>query len=477
MGTQLAGAIGQRRPVEEVRKPLFASALVMEQEGRKFCILVLDLTLATKAWVQRIRQGAVERFGFDHDAVMVCTTQTHSAPYLGHAFEYKCEYIPANLRWLMGGDDAFNELAVEYALSAIGQATTKLEPVTVAAASGIEGRVAHNRRFVMRDGTTTTHPRAADPQIRHAEGPIDPEVGVVGFRNNAGETVAALLHFTCHPNHGYPHLYASADWPGVWASGVRALCGEQCIPLVFNGCCGNIHHYNHLDPHHKEDLQRVGKLLIETTATILPRLEYKEIDAFKWKTLNLPLPWREVEPRVFQEARDLLDAFPEPIWFQGKDKKVPLLGRDLSQGLPVPLDEKRTQVAWDWMYAASLLDVEKQMQASPTFDYEIQALRIGDIALAAFPGEPFVEAQLEIKLKSPTYPTYLAHMSNQLAGYIPTAEALARGGFETRLANWSKLAPEALGMIVEATGEMFCQLFKAPSKKYFAGVWSEAHPE
>jgi hypothetical protein len=147
----------------------------LEQEGRKFCILVLDLTLATKDWVQRIRQGAAERFGFDDNAVMVCTPQTHSAPYLGHAFEYECEHIPANLRWLMGGDDAFNELAVEYALSAIEQATAKLEPVTVAAASGIDGRVAYNRRFVMRDGTTRTHPPFGDPHIRYAEGPIDPK--------------------------------------------------------------------------------------------------------------------------------------------------------------------------------------------------------------------------------------------------------------------------------------------------------------
>lgn len=461
-GTQLAGAIGKPRPVEEVRDPIYAKALVLEQDAKKFCILVLDVTAITKAWATAIRQAATERFGVDTDAVMVCATQTHSAPALGHGFtEFHCEYVPEDMRWLLGGDDAFHELAVERVVTAIEQAIAKLEPVTVAAASGIEGRVAYNRRFVMRDGRADMNPATAGPQIRYVEGPMDPEVGVVSFRNNAGQVVAVLLHHTCHPNHGYPHHYVSADWPGAWSNGVKAIFGEQCVPIVLNGCCGNIHHHNQLDPHHVDNLDRMAQLLTQTTASILPRLEYKEIDVLDWKSTHLPIPWREFDPHVFQNAHKLLRKYPAPVWVKEEGKKVPLLEYFEQESRTFQPYEKGAQVAWDWVYAISLLDVEKQLQRGPHFDYEIQVLRIGDIALAALPGEPFVEGQLRIKLESPTYPTYIAHMANTYAGYIPTAGALQRGGYESRPGSHSKLAPQALEMIVEAAGELLHEIFIA----------------
>lgn len=436
LGTQLAGDIGRYRPVEEIRDPIYASALVLEKDNRKFCILSLDLTLLIKAWVTPIRRAAAERFGFDEDAVMVCATQTHSSLSFGHAFaELECEHIPHDLRWLLGGDDAYHEIAVERSVQAIEQANAKLEPVTVAAASGIESRVAFNRRFVMRDGTTCTHPPQADPNIRYAEGPIDPEVGIVCFKNNAGEVISTLLHYTCHPNHGYPHLYVSADWCGAWCDGVREIFGEGSTPLVLNGCCGNIHHRDHMNPDHVDDQHRMGRLLTETTQSILPRLEYSEVDVLDWKVEHLPVPWRDYGPEVLQKAHQMLIDHPTPLY------------------------ENDTQVSWEWVYAVSVLDVEKQMQRSPHFEYEIQTLRIGDIAIAALPGEPFVEGQLQIKLQSPTYPTYITHMSNMYGGYIPTEDGLRRGGFETWPANWAKLGPQALNMIVQKTGSMFNELF------------------
>jgi hypothetical protein len=205
LGTQLAGDIGRLRPVEVIKDPLYASALVLEMDGRKFCILSLDLTILIKRWVTPIRRAAAERFGFDDEAVMVCATQTHSAIAFGHAFaEMECEHIPDDMRWLLGGDDAYHELAVKGSVKAIEQAVANLEEVEVGAASGIESRVAFNRRFVMRDGTTRTHPIQCDPNIRYNEGPIDPEVGVVLLRNQYRVIKATRDHNTSHPKHRVP---------------------------------------------------------------------------------------------------------------------------------------------------------------------------------------------------------------------------------------------------------------------------------
>lgn len=94
--------------------------------------------------------------------------------------------------------------------------------------------------------------------------------------------------------------------------------------------------------------------------------------------------------------------------------------------------------------------------------YEIQVFRIGDMAIISLPGEPFVEGQLEIKTRSPAKLTFIAHMSTQYVGYLPTSDACARPGHETN-ANctyWAKFAPDSLERIVEATLAILTELFE-----------------
>ena len=70
-----------------------------------------------------------------------------------------------------------------------------------------------------------------------------------------------------------------------------------------------------------------------------------------------------------------------------------------------------------------------------------------------------VEAQLRIKEKSPAPYTFVAHFCNGFAGYIPTAEAMKRGGYETRTCNSSKFQPQALKKIGDAAIEFLKKLF------------------
>jgi hypothetical protein len=73
----------------------------------------------------------------------------------------------------------------------------------------------------------------------------------------------------------------------------------------------------------------------------------------------------------------------------------------------------------------------------------IQALRIGPLGLATFPGEAFAELGLEVKAKSPFKPTMLIELANDYRGYIPTPEAHANGGYETWRAKSSYLEVNA----------------------------------
>jgi neutral ceramidase len=210
------------------------------------------------------------------------------------------------------------------------------------------------------------------------------------------------------------------------------------VPLVLNGFCGNIHHSNHLDPSYVSTAARMGQCLTETAAGVFRGITYYPEDpVLDWSGEHLSLPIREIPDTDLAAAQALLRDHPEPMWN----------------------DPSHTSVAWDWVYAASVVDLAARRAKSPTYDLEVQVLRIGDIALVGLPGEPFVELQLRIKLQSPVRHTFMAHMCNGCVGYIPTRRAFDGGGYETRTCGWSFLAPEALELIEHKTVALLKDLF------------------
>jgi hypothetical protein len=79
----------------------------------------------------------------------------------------------------------------------------------------------------------------------------------------------------------------------------------------------------------------------------------------------------------------------------------------------------------------------------------LQALRIGDLGIAAIPCEVFVEIGLELKEKSPLKDTFTIQLANGYNGYLPTPEHHKLGGYETWRAKSSYLETEASPKIVE----------------------------
>ena len=446
LGTQLAGMVGRRRPAQSVADPLYAKAVILERDGRKLCFLALDLTVPTEEYSSRIRRAACEELGIEYDAVMLHVIQTHSAPSLGHfLLDRDFHAVPPEDDWLRGGDEQYGEFAVKRAVQAMRLAHADLQPVQVGVAGGIEGRVAFNRRAVMRDGTVTMLSNCwrgnplGPTEIRYIDGPIDPELGVMCLRAEDGHMLALLVNYTCHPVHVYGQSPAaiSADWPGALARALQEEYGETCLPLILNGACGNINIHSHYDPDHVPDHERAGKLLADMSRKIIKTITLKDQPLLDWRSARLRIPLREVDDNELKEAEKVIAEHPQPEW----------------------TDAHRTRVTGEWMRAAQVLSVHLARQREPELDYEIQVFRVGNTAFVALPGEPFVEGGLRIKLASPAYPTYIVHNTSQYVGYIPTKEAFRRGGHEVRTSYWAKLVPDALDMIVDTATTLLTKLF------------------
>jgi len=438
LGMQIDGNIGVHRPAEFLEQPLYANALVLEQDGKRFCFLSMDLLAITHEWSDKVRDMLVEQFGFERAATAVHVTQCHSAPSLGQIMLRDRYEATKKYPWLLGSDPEYGPMTLPRIQEAVRQACENSQPVLMSYGAGLEDRVAFNRRFVLRDGTAAM---GAGPggmgMISHREGPNDPELGVAVFASEDLKNVAALLHHTCHPVHWNPHTAVHADWPGTWAQYVQ----EQLLPgataMAVNGCCGNVHHNNVIDPSQIDTVKHMSELLTQTTEGVLRTTKPEHNPKLDWISETIQLPFRDFPPELFENAHKYMEEHPEPTW----------------------LNEEHTRVDWEWCYAAAQLDLEQLLTEQDSFEYEVQAMRIGNLAILVLIGEPFVEAQLEIKQRSPADRTFVAHMSNGYAGYIPTPHAIKGGGYETNACMASKFAPEALQMITDKSVEVLEKLY------------------
>lgn len=438
VGISLSGNVCIRRPAQFVQDPLHARALVLKAGEAMLCLISMDLCIVTREWNDEIRRQVGEALGIDPAGVTVHNTQCHSAPSLGHA--NATPLLPPELSWAQGGDDDYHPFAIPRIVEAARLAHEALQPAAVGAASLPDGRMAYNRRWIMRDGTVRQSPMGS-PDLLYPEGPADPEVGIVCLVTPELRILAMLLHYTCHPIHGLRLPHVSADWPGAWAHGMREAFGEDVVPLVINGCCGNVNPLNPVDPNWTMDCARMGGQLIETSHRVLEKMgDWRSKATLGWCSRHLSLKPRRFPDKDVVAAHRMIEEHPDPIWD----------------------NDEHTRVNRPWLQAVSCLHQEKLLQEDPDFryDYEVQAVRVGDIGLVAVPGEPFVEGQLEIKQRSPFRLTYVAHHCHSEVGlYLPARKSFEREGGHETTPHTARVEEGALEMMVETSLELLGDAF------------------
>ena len=328
------------------------------------------------------------------------------------------------------------------------EAVHSIQPARIGVGRGVLGDLAFNRRGVRRDGTILMpKPLGREQQpfgitdLSYLEGPIDPEVGVCCIQDLDMRPLALLLHYTCHPVNAFgnrqTYRAVSADWPGAWAGAMQQALGDEVVPLVVNGCCGNINPWNPFDPDDRPDHLRMGRELAAMSERIIYDMTFAREVAVDCESSVVDLPYREIPTARQQEVDEILAQSPEPLRVANGD------------------------VDPHWFRAASTKSIEYARAREPDFAYEIQAFRIGDLGVVGLPGEPFVEGQLALKTNSAAPYLFPAHMTSHYVGYLPTREAYERGGHEANedITYWAKLAPGCLEEVVDHARVLVGDLF------------------
>ena len=415
------------RVAERMRDDLFAKAVVLEQDGEGMALISCDLCVITVELARQAAAQVEQQTGIPACRVLIAATHTHTGPATTAGLS-----VALNEEWLA---------ALPGKLAAVtAEAFAQRRPAELRIGCGEESQLSFNRLMRLTDGTqifglgsgTSDSGAGGGAQAAYVVGPggpIDSEVVVARIVASDGNTIAFLVNYALHVDviGGGGADFISADWPGELSQALKAIYGEGTVTLFLNGTCGDLNHIDYLGL--GGAIQGLGR---EEKAVQLGR-------ALAGLAMNV--------------GEKALVASTEPLSGVLERINVPYLtSEEVSSAVAALLRNPRLGEA-ERQFVRDLAGQEGMWGEQAALP--IQVLRIGDLAVAGLPCEYFVSGGLEIKDWSPAPFTMVVELANGWFGYVPTWEAIARGGYGAEAVWCRRLAAEAGQRIAD---QVFVQL-------------------
>lgn len=421
----------------QVSDPLYARSLVLDDGSESIVVCVVDSCMLPTDVCDAIKLIVTERTGIPLDHILISATHTHSAP--------------STMAMCLGTgkDEEYTKFLIPKVAQGIAAAWEKRKPARAGWTSVEASDFTHCRRWINRSDKTATdpfgdrtvrammHPGYENPKATGPAGPIDPELSifsVVSAEND--KPIAALTNFSMH-YYGAGNAF-SADYFGEMAKGIESKLGEGAVAIVSQGTSGDLHWMDYSRPK-RTDLNRskyaegLAALAIEAIAGI----EYRE-------DVSLDMAEKRVRLKRRVPSQKRL-AWAAPI---NKER----------QSRP---EEERRPNSQREVYA----EQAEWIAANAETDVVLQAIRIGDLAIAALPNEVYGITGLKLKAQSPFDATFNIELANGAKGYIPPPEQHALGGYTTWPARTAALEVQAEPKIVATLLGLFEKVTGKPARQ------------
>ena len=406
----LVGSFSERG-AEEAWDPLSARALVLDDGETRLAIVIVDNRLIPRRVFDEAKQRASKATGIRPDHMLMAATHTHSAP--------------ASLdRVFAKASDEYLEVLKSGIAEAIEQANANLEPAELGWGQIDVPEHVHNRRWHMKPGgivpnpfgETTDQVRMNPPRgrglLERPAGPTDPQVSFISIRARGGRPIALLANYSLHYVGGVPAGGVSADYFGEFARQIarRIVPAEDknhrpFVGIMSNGTSGDINNINFRDPQPRkksfEQIRYVASSVADEVFKVYKGTKHRESITLAMAQRELTLNIRKPTDEQLARAKQFL-AEPD-------ESKLPPRAKAYAE------------------FAVQLAEMP------PTEDIILQALRIGDVAIASIPCEVFAEIGLDIKDRSPLKTTFTIELANGWNRYLPTPRQHRLGGYETWL--------------------------------------------
>ena len=436
IGSSINGNLQDAR-VRNIHDDTHVRAIVLDDGTTRLAIAVADLCMIPREILDAAKVRASQFTSIPVTNMLMSATHTHTGGTACSVFQ-------------SDPDPEYQKFLTERIADAVIRANENRVPARIGWGAGnVPGQV-FNRRWKMKPGKPLTNPFGTTDQVKmnpgvgnpdniEPAGPTDPEVSVVSLQTRDGKPVALLANYSLHYVGGNGPGEVSADYYGMFADRMKQLVGSGAgeapfVAMMSNGTSGDVNNINWkggksepLPPYGK--MRQVANEIADEVNNVLREIKYQDWVPLSSRQKEISLGVRKPSPEELVKARLILEKAKEPVL-----------------------------KAMDEIYARETVlmnDYPDQVRLI------LQALSIGDLAIAAVPCEVFAEIGLEIKKKSPFKPTFSISLANGYNGYLPTPAQHRLGGYETWRARSSYLEVGASPKITSTLFDLLNQLNSA----------------
>jgi hypothetical protein len=441
------GGMTARRE-SEIRTRVKARCLVLDDGHERLAIAVVDSCMMPRQLLDEVKQLAATRTSLRPDRILISATHTHTAPSAMGALGTPADetYVPFLRQRLVEG---------------LVAAEAKLTPARVGWGTGDAGEFTALRRWVKRPDRVELDPfgnatvranmhaaRQPDEAIGPS-GPEDPELSMIRFDHLDGRPLAVLANFSMHY---FGDSAISADYFGLFCDGMEQHMREvgegEMVALLSHGCSGDIWRRDYMQPNPPEvTIDGYTQGLLQIATGIYDSIETTAGGELAMRETRLTLKYRTPDQQRLEWAQRIVQA--------------------MGDRLPMTQPE---------IYALEQIYLDEMQET----EVVVQALRIGDIAIATTPNETYALTGLKLKLLGPLERTMVIELANGGDGYIPPPEQHVLGGYNTWAARSAglevhaepKIAAAALRLLEEVSGQprrAFTQSYGPEAERVLAG--------
>ena len=420
---------------------LHARAIVLDDGQQRLAIVVVDSCMMSRELLDEAKKLAAQRTKIAPDRMLISATHTHTAP--------------ASMGCLgTDADPTYVPYLRERLAVAMAAAEKNLRPARVGWAVHDAGKYTALRRWIIRPDRIGLDP-FGNPTLRanmHAatnldhvtgeSGPKDPALSLISFQALDGSPIALLANFSMHYFSGVEPLHA--DYFGLFCDLLQADIADKVpagqppfVAIMSHGCSGDIWRRDYTRPAPTKEeaptLQSYTAGLVAIAKEAHRTIRYQTAADLAMAEARLRLRYRVPDRQRLEWAQRIVAAM-----------------------------EQRPPKTTEEVYAREQVLLHERQST----EIVLQAVRIGDIAIATTPNETYALTGLKLKLQSPLTQTMVIELANGGDGYIPPPEQHLLGGYNTWPARSAGLEVEAETKITAKLLDLLEQVAARPRRRY-----------
>lgn len=401
----LGGLGGGPRISTAVREPLYTNCIALTDENDETVLLIVDDLCQLKD-LTGLKEPIMQATGVPRDHIFISCTHTHSAPATVPEEDVTVRYL--------------KYLAVQMAIAA-AQAMTDRKPAKMEAASVKTENMNFSRRYINSEGKPYSNNKGMT--MVGPESQADPQLQLVKFVREGAKDII-LTNFQTH-HHGEAATKWFTEITPNFFGAYRDSLEEQtgCHVAYYSGAGGNLAAQNIYEKHLNVSSGYIDHGVRLAGFAMQAEGSFKPLKAGLIQVRTHTYTGKiKKEPELLELATKVRNFYEDTF---DKAKAVEMLEGSAIQSLQHACA----------IYNNSLLD--------DTFDVELRAIAVGDLAIATAPCEMYDINGKYVKDHSPFGVTLVFQLTDGSIGYIPSEIAYTTGGYEVEATRFLKGTGEA----------------------------------